>query len=383
MSETSSIDLFEQKRFYLERLYIRKWGIIGKLFPFVITILFLIAGFLSGLFTEPDILATLNDPDIIKVIQSPIVSYVFWALFIPGTVYLMTWTDIAIKKTITKANELIKFDREVQKSLLKSLYGIPGIIVSILIALPFILYDITGYGGFAEEGWLYDIHVYFTTADNSWYPLITETTNGIGFGSILWLIVWIVPWFFMGAFIWMFFSFIIFIRAKLKQTKWKDDIKIVVKEKQHKALLTKSIFAFLPLSVFIAIKFIYQTFFIPWWSDTISMYIVFIIFLVGTIIAPTIIAKDIDNEKEEALKMVEKIQDIKFHEVAKNIVEDKAINTDDMLKAVLVYLYTEEMNTELKKKTLDKHLINKMIVAAMVPILTYAVKFFVGPILAL
>jgi hypothetical protein len=375
MSNELSIDPFEQKRFYLERLYIRRWGVIGKLFPFIITILFLVAAFFAGLFTEPEILATLDTFD------NAIISYMFWALFIPVTVYLMTWTDIAIKKTINKANELIKFDKEVQKSLIKSLYGLPGIIISILIALPFIIYDITGFG-LTDEGWLNDILWYFTNSDNSWYPRITESINGIGFGSILWLIIWIVPWLFMGAFIWMFFSFIIFIRAKLKQTRWKDDIKIVVQEKQHKTLLTKSIFAFLPLSAFIAIKFIYQTFFLPWWSDTISMYIIFIIFLVGTIIVPTIIAKDIDKEKKEALIFVEKVYHLKFHEVAKNIIEGKESNTDNMLKAVITYLYTEEMNIELKKKTLDKHLINKMIVAAMVPILTYAVKIFVGPIFA-
>ncbi|TFG02095.1 MAG: hypothetical protein EU542_05710 [Promethearchaeota archaeon] len=373
MSEESNGIMFEQKRFYLERLYIRKWGIAGKLFPFIITISFLIAGFFAGLFTEPEIITS---PD------NPIISYLFWALFIPVTVYLMTWTDVSIKKTIKKANELIKFDKEVQKNLINSLYGIPGIIISIVIALPFIIYDITGFG-LGEEGWLADIQWYFANSDNSWYPRITETANGIGFGSILWLVIWIVPWLFMGAFIWMFFSFIIFIRAKLKNTKWKDDIKVVVKEKQHKSLLTKSIFAFMPLGIFIAIKFIYQTFFQPWWSDTISMYIVFIIFLVGTIIAPSVIAKDIDNEKEEALRMVENIQHHKFHEVAKNIMEDKDTSTDDMLKAVLAYLYTEEMNMELKKKTLDKNLIYKIIVAAMVPIITYAVKFFVGPILAL
>jgi MFS family permease len=372
MSEDIIIDRFEQKRFYLERFFVRRWGWFGKLFPFTITIAFLVAGYLSGLFTEPDIIYS---PD------NPIISYLFWAFFIPFTVYLMTWTDIAIKKTIKKANDLIKFDKEVQKNLINSLYGIPGIIVSILIALPFIIYDITGFG-ITDEGWLNDIAWYFANTDNSWYPRITETTNGIGFGSILWLVIWIVPWLFMGAFIWMFFSFIIFIRAKMEQTKWKDDIKVVVQEKQHKTLLTKSIFAFLPLSVFIAVKFVYQTFFIPWWSDTISMYIVFGIFLIGTIIAPTVIAKDIDDEKEEALALVEKMQHLRFHEVAKNIVEGKESNTDDMLKAVIVYLYTEEMHMELKKKTLDKHLINKMIVAAMVPILTYAVKFFIGPILA-
>jgi len=378
MNEVLSTNQFEQKRFYLERFYIRSWGWFGKLFPFIITIAFLISGFFAGIFTEPAILATLDQ------IDNAIISYLFWALFIPVTVYLMTWTDVAIKKTINKANELIRFDKEVQKSLVKSLYGAPGIIISILIALPFIIYDITGFGlnlGCPDncQGWLYDIKY----LDDSWYPRISETTNGINFGSILWLVIWIVPWFFMGAFIWMFFSFIIFIRAKLKQTKWKDDIKVVVQQKQHKTLLTKSIFAFLPLGTFVAIKFIYQTFFDPWWSDTISMYVVFIIFLVGTIIAPTIIAKDIDKEKKEALMIVEKFQHLKFHEVAKNILEGKESNTDDMLKAVIAYLYTEEMNSELKKKTLDKHLVNKMIVAALVPILTYAVRYLVGPFLTI
>ena len=177
MTENIPIDPFEQKRFYLERLYIRKWGWFGKLFPFMITIAFIVAGFLAGLFTEPEILATLGQ------IDNAIVSYIFWALFIPVTVYLMTWTDIAIKKTINKANELIKFDKEVQRSLIKSLYGIPGIVISILIALPFIIYDITGYG-LTGEGWINDIALYFADSDNSWYPRITETANGIGFGSI-------------------------------------------------------------------------------------------------------------------------------------------------------------------------------------------------------
>jgi hypothetical protein len=360
----------ENKRFYLERFFLRKYGFLGKLFPFVITIIFLVLGYFAGLFTEPEIALDAK------------ISYLFWALFIPTTVYLMTWTDVAIKRTINKANQLIRFDSSAQKNLLNSLYGIPGILMSILIASPFIIYDITGFW-ITQEGWLNDIAYYFSTSDNSWYPRITETINGIGFGSLLWLIIWVVPWLFMGAFIWMFFSFLIFIRSKLKQTKWKDDIQVVIREKQHKGLLTRSIFAFLPLSAFIAIKFIYQTFFLPWWSDTISMYIIFVIFLVGTIIAPTIIARDIDHEKKEAFDKVEKIRFQKFNQYAKQILEGNEGNSEEMLRSVLVYLYTQDLFVELKKKTLDKHLINKMIVAAMVPILTYAVKIFIGPILAL
>ncbi|TFG23611.1 MAG: hypothetical protein EU532_13320, partial [Promethearchaeota archaeon] len=181
MNTTELENQFENKRFYLERFYVRKFGFLGKLFPFVITVIFLVLGYFAGLFTEPDILLDAK------------ISYIFWAFFIPLTVYLMTWTDVAIKSTINKANQLIEFDKGAQKNLINSLYGAPGILMSILIALPFIIYDISGFW-ITEEGWLNDIAYYIAEADNSWYPRITETTNGIGFGSLLWLIIWIVPW---------------------------------------------------------------------------------------------------------------------------------------------------------------------------------------------
>ena len=178
---------FEDKRFYLERFYLRKYGFLGKLFPLTITIMFLVLAYFAGLFTDPEI--TLDAK----------ISYLFWALFIPTTIYLMTWTDVAIKRTINKANQLIKFDSSAQKNLLSSLYGFPGIIMSILIAAPFIIYDITGFW-ITQEGWLNDIAYYFSTSDNSWYPRITETTNGIGFGSLLWLIICDRPVAFYGCF---------------------------------------------------------------------------------------------------------------------------------------------------------------------------------------
>ncbi|MFW9970815.1 MAG: hypothetical protein ACFFDF_11515 [Candidatus Odinarchaeota archaeon] len=351
-----------KKRFFLEHLYIRKLGIPGKLFPMLITVIFLIVGYFAGIFeAEIEIMAQ--------------ISYIFWILFIPLTIYLMTWLDKSMKRTIRKANQLIIYEKETQRNILNSLYGTPGILMSLLIALPFILYDITGFW-FTGEGWLTDIQAYFLASDNSWYPHITETMNGIGFGSLLWLIVWIIPWLFMGALIWMSISFVIYIRSILKETKWKDDIKKVIREKQHRGILTSSIMAFLPLSPFIAIKFIYQAFFEPWWSDTVSMYILFILFIIGTIVSPSIIAGDIDKEKKETLQNMAKLEASQFE----NLLQGKQINTESILRATLIYLYIEKVNTEFKKKTLDKHLVNRMIVAALVPVITYAVRYLI-PIL--
>jgi hypothetical protein len=364
----NEINLHEElldKRFYLERFYIRRWGILGKLFPFWFTIVFAIIGYFAGIFSPP-----------IQFFAS--VSYIYWILFIPFTVYLMTWLDREIKRTIRRVNEVITYERETQKNLLNSLYGLPGILMSVLFALPFVIYDITGFF-VTSEGWLKDI----AFLDNTWYPGIDITTNGIGFGSLLWLVIWIIPWFFMGALIWMAIAFIIYIRSKLKETKWKDDILKVAREKQHKKILTRAILTFLPLSPFIAIKFIYQAFFDIWWSDTISLYLLLILFLVGTIIAPTIIAKDIDHEKAEALQKIEKVQNEQFDATAKCLVDGVECSTDSMLRAVLIHLYTEKVHIELQKKTLDKHLVNKMIVAALVPLITIAIRYLAGPLLAL
>jgi hypothetical protein len=363
MSEIDREEELLKKRFFLERFYVRELGIPGKLVPLAFTMIFLIIGIYAGIFTN-------------EIEYSAKISYIFWILFIPLTVYLMTWLDKTMKKTIRETNKLIKYEDSVQKSLLNSLYGLPGILMSIIIALPFIIYDITGFG-FTSEGWIKDIQIYFADGDNSWYPRITETTNGVGFGSLLWLILWIIPWFFMGAFIWMSFSFAIYMRAKLKETKWKDDIQKVIREKQHRKLLTLSIMTYLPLSPYIAVKFIFQTFFEPWWSDTISLYILFIIFIVGTIIAPSIIAKDIDEEKEEFLLEVDKIENAQFNVIAKNLIDGKEVNTDALSKAIVTYLYTEKLKTDFKKKTLDRHLVNKMIVAALVPIITYGVRYII------
>lgn len=365
MNEIGREEELLKKRFYLERFYIRSHGVLGKLFPLLFTIIFLIVGFFAGIF-EPQI-------DIMAKI-----SFIFWILFIPLTVYLMAWLDKSIKKTIRKTNQLIRYEHEVQRNLLNSLYGAPGIVISLIIAIPFIIYDITGFGfgPIIGQGWLYDI----TQLDDTWYPGISAGST-VNLGSLLWIVVWVIPWFFMGALIWMSIAFLLYMRAKLKETKWKDDIRIVIKEKQHKSILTASIMTFIPLSPYIAIKFIYQVFFQPWWSDTISMYMLFIIFIIGTIIAPTIIAGDIDKEKKEALIGLNRIKDAKFFETAKNLLDGKDLSTDIMLRAVLIHLYTEEMNVELKKKTLDRHLVNKMIVAALVPIITYAMRIILGPIL--
>ncbi|MFX1496901.1 MAG: hypothetical protein ACFFBH_05215 [Promethearchaeota archaeon] len=100
-----------------------------------------------------------------------------------------------------------------------------------------------------------------------------------------------------------------------------------------------------------------------------------------TIIASTLIARDIDKKKKEVLVGLNRIHDVNLFETVKSLIDGKDLSTDTILRAVLVRLYTEEMNVKLKQHTLDRDLVNKMIVVALVPIISYKVRIILGPVL--
>lgn len=265
----------------------------------------------------------------------------------------------------------IKYQKH--KRTLDLMFGIKGVIITCLIALPFILYDITGLGN-PNEGWINDITYYYETGDNSWYPHITETENGVGFGSILWLVIWIIPWLYFGAFIWLAFAFLVYMNVTMKTATWRDDIKTVIREKQYNKLLGLSIAAYVPLAPFLAIKIIFQIFFIPWNSDIIATYVLFAVFIAAVIISPIIISKDIGREKKKTIKLIQRTGFTAFENTIKDIVDGKDMDIASLLKAELMYTYTKESTEFLSQRVIDKKLIYKIMFAAIGPVISFIVK---------
>ncbi len=365
LNKTEGIDHKEitqlkRRGFFFDRLIPEQERLIDYLVPLFIFSAFFVVGYFVGIY----------DPEISVDAKS---DYTLWVLIMIFGTYLMDWLVDAMTKVMQEADRVMKIEFKTQKKIIKVIFGPIGLLMSILIAVPFILYDITGFGIF-KEGWLYDIQQYKTNCDNSWYPHICDYPQGIGIGSILWLVIWTIPWLIFGAFIWLAFAFLIYLNTTLKHAKWKDEIHVVMRDKKYKRVLGLSIAAYIPLAPFLAMKLIYQIFYIPWASDTIATYILFILFMLGVICTPFLISKEIDAEKKFALENMRTVSSQIFDATVKDVLMGKDLDLAAMIKANLVYNYTKDIYGALSGKVLDRALINKIIIAALAPLLSYLVK---------
>jgi len=357
----SKISKLRRKGFLFDRLVLERGGVIGYSFPIILIIIPLIVGYFAGIF----------DPEIVLEAK---VDYIFWIIFMFLSTYLLDFFVDAITKVMQEADHVMNISFERHKKDFHLIFGKKGIIIAIIIAIPFILYDITGFGN-PTEGWLNDIKLYYETNDNSWYPHITETKDGIGFGSILWLVIWIIPWFYFGAFIWLAFSYLIYMNFTLKFATWRRDIYKVIRDKQYKSLLGHSIVAYVPLAPFIAIKIIFQIFFIPWWSDTIATLILFIIFVCGVIISPFLISAKISKDKNIFAKHIQENSFKILDDVISDITNNVNVDLLTLLKASLINSHTKETIDILSGRIMDKSLIKKIAFAMLGPIISYLIKF--------
>ncbi len=360
----SKISRLRRRGYMFDRLVLEWHGRIGYLFPLTILITILSLGYFVGIFES-------------EICYEAQISYVFWAIFITLSTYLLDLFVDAITNAMQESDHAMNIKFEKHKKILDFMFGFKGVIITCLIALPFILYDITGLGNF-DEGWINDIHYYYEMGDTTWYPHISDTVNGVGFGSILWLVIWIIPWFYFGAFIWLSFAFMVYVNAMMKNATWRDDIKTVIRQKQYNKLLGLSIAAYIPLAPFLAIKLIFQIFFLPWNSDIIATYLLFIVFCIAVIISPIFISKDISREKKKTIKAIQNIGFNAFESTVNDIVEGKNVDILSLMKADLMYTYVKESTEFLSKRIIDKKLIYKVLFAAMGPIISFLVKIILS-----
>ncbi|TXT59967.1 MAG: membrane protein of unknown function [Promethearchaeota archaeon] len=371
-TNVEDIPSLKERRFFLDRLVLKREGLIAYILPFFITGILFVLGFVSGIYPSPWNSGVAGDAQ---------AAYTFWVLFILFGTYLLNWFVWAIMNIAKEANIRLEIPQEKHNQILSRIFGSVGLIISIFIAIPFIVYDITGFF-ITEEGWLLDIAYYAEQGDNSWYPGVAGTENGISFGSVLWLVIWIIPWLYFGAFAWLTISLIYYMNKVLKKYEWRDGIHTVIKDRQYRKLLKLSIAAFAPLIPYLVIKLIFQIFYIPWWSDTIATYLLFGFFFIGVAITPFLVTSDIKGDKMELLEKIQLLGNKYFDSMVQQIYENKSVESSDLMKAMLLRIHNQEIVGSLQKKVVDKGMTRKIIIAIIAPVISLIVKFLLGSTLA-
>jgi hypothetical protein len=367
-TDPEDIPKLKERKFFLDRLVLNRDGLIAYIIPFFVTIVLFALGFGVGIY--PSLWYSGVAPDA----QA---AYTFWVLFILFGTYLLNWFVWAIMNVAKEANLKLEIPQEKHNRILSRIFGSLGLIMSIIFALPFILYDITGFF-ITEEGWLIDIVYYAEIGDNSWYPGVAGTENGITFGSILWLIIWIIPWLYFGAFAWLTIALIYYMNKVLKKYEWRDGIHTVIKERQYRKVLKLSIASFAPLIPYLVIKLVFQIFYIPWWSDTVATYFLFGFFFIGVAITPFLVTSDIKGDKKELLEKIQLLGNKYFDGTVQQIYENKAVDSNDLMKAMLLRIHNQEIISSLQKKVVDKGMSRRIMIAILAPIISLIVKFVLG-----
>ena len=355
--ETKEIPALKERAFFLDYLVIEGKGIFGWIIPILITVGLFALGYIVGIYPSP------VNPGTPVEAQ---VEYTYWVLFILFGTYLLNWFVAAIWDVIENANQRLEISKETHQKFINRLFGPIGLIMSILIALPFIIYDITGFG-IPEEGWIYES----TQGEDKWF-------RGISGISIMFLIIWIIPWLYFGSFVWLSLRFLFYMNTTLKIAQWRDNITKVIFEKQPMRLINLSIEVYIPIALYLVIKLVFQIFFLVWWSDTIGTFILFVIFFAGVVISPIIIIKEVKSDKKEALIKLHNFGYKYFEDITRDVLLGKEFEMKDVLKALILHVYNDDMYDELEKKVIDPKLLRKMIIAAMVPIISYVIKFIMS-----
>jgi hypothetical protein len=360
--------VIKERAFLLDYLVLEKRGIFGYIIPIFLSILFIILGFAAGIYPSP------LHRGVSAAAQG---SYTFWVIFLLLGTYLLDWLVLAINKVVQEANKRLDLSEEKHNRILDIMFGPKGVIAIILIALPFILYDITGFGS-STEGWLTDVAASRKAGDNSWYPGLTQTPNGIGFGSVLWLVIWIIPWFYFSSFTWLSLIFLYYMNVTLKGAEYRAGIQQVIREKQFKRLLNHSIEVYAPLMPYIVTKLIFQIFYDPWWSDTIATYLVFSIFFIGVGITPFLITSDLKAEKQKLLEKLQELGNRFFDDTVRSVFKGEKVETSTLITAIILHLHDEEVIDALGKKVIDSNLLKKILFALIAPVVSLIAKVALG-----
>jgi hypothetical protein len=191
-------------------------------------------------------------------------------------------------------------------------------------------------------------------------------------------VIWIIPWIYFGAFLWLSTAFLFYMNIMLKREEWRDKLSKVLYERQYKHLLNLSVGVYIPIVPYIILKMIFQIFFLPWWSDTIGTLLLFGVFILGILFSPFVVTTDIKKRKKELLIKLHNYGYLFFEEVAKDLFLGKIRSSKEIGKAIIMHLYNDDMYEELSKKVIDSSLIKTIMFAAIGPIASYVVKIILS-----
>ncbi|HME53263.1 MAG TPA: hypothetical protein VKM55_13655 [Candidatus Lokiarchaeia archaeon] len=313
---------------------------------------------------------------------STVVNYAFYIGYFFVGWYSIMFIRSRIFKSMQESYRVTKILPEEHEKLFQLVFGKIGIIVIIIIAVILCVYEFSAFSAGPSvhniwvqgqiEGWYWDYNN--GVAGGSSGLASGAGFYGTGAAPIACLILWWFADIYSACLSWYAIAFIMYSRKVVTKFEYRNEIEIVRQLRltagEEKAFIEVS-FGFVPV---LCMKFIAQIWvneLVPWWNDTITMFVILVFFVLLLILPSREITKDVKAaaEKDEAMARAKSV--LALVEVVNKINAGERLTLKDAMAALLYNAYLEQVRAVKKQGSNN----NKKIVTSLAgPVASYGAK---------
>lgn len=315
---------------------------------------------------------------------STVVNYAFYIGYFFVGWYSILFIRSKIFKSMQESYKITKILPEEHEKLYQIVFGKTGILVIIIIAVILCVYE---FSAFASGPYVINIWVKNPSQIEGWY---WDYNNGVaggpsglasgagfygtGAAPIACLILWWFADFYSACLCWYAIAFIIYSHKVVTKFDYRNEIEIVRQLRltagEEKAFIDVSI-GFIPV---LCMKFITQIWvaeLVPWWNDTIMMFVILVLFVILLIVPAHEITKDVKiaAEADEAMAKAKSV--LALVEIINKINSGERLTLKDAMGALLYNAYLDQVRSVRNQGSKN----NKKIVTALAgPLASYGAK---------
>ena len=317
-------------------------GVLGFLFPLLLAAIFLGAGFIGDVYDfQWNIVSMFLGNETAK-------QYSYWVSLITIGAYLLAFYAGSINLVLKEAHKALEIDQRKSERWQKILLGPIAEIAVPLLAIPFIYFD-----------------------SQSFQATLGLSLDSIRAMTFAWYGILIFSWIYVVAFIWLSLGLLIYMGNALKKTTWRIGIDSLIQTKRYRKLINAMILVYIPLLPYAIVKLLFQFLIVPSSSDYIATFILMGCFIGGIFAGPILVSNDVKLERKGFLNPQRNKGLAYVKSVTSKVLNNEKLKENDVMKAMLVNMNTNNIQDSIKERIMDSELVKKLIAMVSAPLLAY------------
>ncbi len=336
-NEITKINEFYNSRHNIVKKYLIHDNMKLNFFLWVIFSLFFYVLAFIGYYVGPD-----SSSQLFISFDTQGLAFLFMPLYLFACLFTVSALTFAIRGAVTTVPKIMAIPLE---SYEKTVKRFESNLAPLIIALPFILFDLVG------------IITKYTNSNKTFYSLIP---------TLILFISWVVEWLLFANILWLMVYYVIYIRQITKKYHYESELLSVVLKDEIKPIIHVGYEQSLVLGIFLIINIVYIIYKGFYISDLVASLLIFLLIPIISILPIEFVHKDLSHEIEQfRVKSLDRILIS-----SKNLFIDEPVSLDNKMD----FIFTDRILYRLRQihKSHKNYLIYvKIGISLVFPIIGY------------